>query len=281
VRKPLDAAQRAAASGFHAVFSVDHLFPPGAPDRPGIEPFSLLSAVAARHAELGVGVLVTRAGFRPPGLLAKQAAALDHLSGGGAILGIGMGDHLVRAEHEMLGLPFPDAAERAARLEETALALRALVAGTTWPGGEHVPSLAGPLLPPGRPPVWLGGTGQKVIEAAGRSADGWNGWGLDGPGFAERARSLERVATDAGRDPADVLATWGGIVLVGEDRADLARLELERAAQGPAWTPWVGTVEDLRAFVEELRAAGCAWFICTAAGPDDRLELISTVLREA
>ncbi len=192
-----------------------------------------------------------------------------------------MGDHLVRAEHEMFGLPFPDADERAARLEETAQALRALFAGTPWRGGERVPRLAGPLLPPGRPPVWLGGTGQRVVEAAGRSADGWNGWGLDGPGFAERTRILERVASDAGRDPSEVVATWGGILLVGEDREDLARLEQERAAQGPAWTPWVGTVSDLRAFVEELRTAGCAWFICTAAGPDDRLELIAEVLREA
>jgi alkanesulfonate monooxygenase SsuD/methylene tetrahydromethanopterin reductase-like flavin-dependent oxidoreductase (luciferase family) len=278
---PLTAARRAAEAGFEAVFSVDHLFPPGFPDRPGVEPFSLLSAVAVRNPGLGVGVLVTRAGFRPPGLLAKQASALEHLSDGRAILGIGMGDHLVRAEHEALGLPFPAATERAARLEETARAMRSLFAGRPWSGGDQVPPLEGPLLPPGGPDVWLGGTSSAVVEAAARSADGWNGWGLDADGFAERTATLGRLAVDAGRDPAHVVATWGGIVLVGEDQRDLELLVEERGARGPAWTPWTGTVDDLRRFVRRLADAGCAWFICTAAGPDDRLELIGRTLREA
>ena len=79
-------------AGYDGVFAPDHLFPPGAPGGPALEPFAVLAAVAALHPDLHVGTLVTRASLRPAGLLAKQAAALDQMSGGQAILGLGAGD---------------------------------------------------------------------------------------------------------------------------------------------------------------------------------------------
>ena len=148
--KPLASARRAAAAGYDAVFASDHLFPPGAPNRPSLEPYTLLAAVATSEPGLGVGVLVTRAGFRPPGMLAKQAAALDTVTGGRAVLGLGAGDANGRAEHAALGLDYPPFPERVALLEETVLALRALFAGRPWPGGRLTPELTGPLLPPGQ-----------------------------------------------------------------------------------------------------------------------------------
>jgi alkanesulfonate monooxygenase SsuD/methylene tetrahydromethanopterin reductase-like flavin-dependent oxidoreductase (luciferase family) len=280
VERPLAAARRAAELGFDAVFSVDHLFPPGLPERPSLEAFAVLSAVAASNQGLGVGVLVARAGVRPVGLLAKQAAALDELSGGRAILGLGAGDALVREEHQTLGLRFPGAAERVALLEETALATRSLFAGKPWTGGERVPAIDGPLLPPGRPPVWIGGTSARVVGAAARAADGWNGWNLDAEGFATRAAALREAAAAAGRDPAEITPTWGGIMLVGEDGDDLARLAAARDAVGPAWEAWRGTAEDLRAFGDKLRADGCGWFVCAVAGSDDRAEIVARALRD-
>jgi alkanesulfonate monooxygenase SsuD/methylene tetrahydromethanopterin reductase-like flavin-dependent oxidoreductase (luciferase family) len=280
VERPLTAARRAAELGFHGVFSVDHLFPPGFPKRPSLEAFAILSAIAVSNPGLGVGVLVARAGVRPVGLLAKQAAALDQLSGGRAILGLGAGDALVRAEHETLGLPFRPAHERVALLEETALATRRLFAGEPWPGGDRVPAIEGPLLPPGRPNVWVGGTSEGVVRAAARAANAWNGWNLDAEGFAARAAALAEAATEAGRDPAEVVPTWGGIVLVGEDDHDLAALAEARDAVGPAWQAWRGTADELRAFADRLRAHGCAWFVCAVAGSDDRAEIVARALRE-
>lgn len=279
ISAPLEAARHAADAGADAVFAVDHLFPPGMPERPSFEPFSLLSAVAAAEPRLGVGLLVTRAGVRPPGLIAKQTSMLHDLSGGRAVLGIGMGDALVRPEHETLGLPYPSADVRVARLEETAAAVRSLFAGRGWPGGEHVPPLRGPLLPPSDPPVWLGGIGERVVRAAARAADAWNGWGLDADGFDERVRLLRDAAVQEGRDPDDVPPTWGGIVLVGRDRDELARLEEERAARGVAWNPWRGTLEELRVFLARLRAAGATWMVVMPAGPEDRVDLIADTLR--
>ena len=157
VARPLAAAARAAVAGFDGVFAPDHLFPPGAPGRPALEPFSVLAAVAALHPELRVGTLVTRASLRPAGLLAKQAAGLDQMSVGRAILGLGAGDSVSMPEHQAFGIPFAPMAERVAILEETICALRALFGGEPWPGGAHVPAIAGPLLPPGDPEIWVGG----------------------------------------------------------------------------------------------------------------------------
>lgn len=276
---PSRAADRASEAGADAVFAVDHLFPPGHPDRPSFEPFSLLSAVAASRPEIGVGVLVARVGMRPTGLLAKQASSLHAMSGGRSVLGLGMGDALVRPEHETFDLPFGAAADRAALAESTASALRALFAGRPWPGDDRVAALEGPLRPPGGPPVWLGGTTPRIVSAAARAADGWNGWALDADAFDERVGWLRRAAVEAGRDPSEVVPTWGGIVLVGRDRDDLARLEQARAASGVAWDPWRGTVDDLARFAARLREAGAAWMVCLPAGPDDRTDLIARTLR--
>lgn len=278
VAAPLEAASRAARVGAAAVFAVDHLFPPGHPDKASFEPFGLLAAAAAANPLLGVGTLVARVGVRPPGLLAKQASSLSEIAGGEAVLGLGMGDHLVRAEHETLGLPFPPPDDRAALAASTAEAMRSLFRGEPWPGDERVPALPGPLLPPGGPRVWLGGTGRRIVEAAARAADGWNGWGLDADGFEDRVRSLRRSVSEAGRDPDEVTPTWGGIVLVGRDRAELGVLDQERSARGVAWDPWRGTVDDLRRFADRLERAGATWMVCLPAGPDDRTELIARTL---
>ena len=99
--RPLAVAARAEELGFDGVFSPDHLFPPvfyppSGPGRPALESFTVLAAVSARHPTLHVGTLVARVTLRAPGLLAKQAAALDHMSGGRAILALGTGDRASR-----------------------------------------------------------------------------------------------------------------------------------------------------------------------------------------
>jgi alkanesulfonate monooxygenase SsuD/methylene tetrahydromethanopterin reductase-like flavin-dependent oxidoreductase (luciferase family) len=277
--KPMASAGRAAAAGFDAVFASDHLFPPGAPDRPSLEPYTLLAAIGAANPGLGVGVLVTRAGFRPVGMLAKQAAALDQVTGGRAVLGLGVGDANGRAEHAALGLDYPPFPERLALLEETVLALRALFAGRPWQGGRRIPALAGPLLPPGSPPVWVGGTKEAAIGVAARAANGWNAWGLDAETFVARAGELAGLATGAGRDPAEVPPTWGGIMLVGRDANELATLEAERAGKGLGMDIWRGTADDLRRFRDRVESVGATWLIAVAAGPADRSELVAATLR--
>ena len=274
--KPLGVATRARELGIDGVFAPDHLFPPvfyppSGPERPALEVFAVLSAVAAREPGLHVGTLVTRVSLRAPGILAKQAAALDAMSCGRAILGLGTGDRASAEEHERFGFPYPPAAERVAALEETAEALHALFRGRTWAGGTYVPALRGPLLPPGEPSIWVGGLSDAVLAVAARVADAWNGWGLDAEAFAARAIALRELAGGRAVSP-----TWAGIALVGEDRDDLDRLLAQRAERGlPLDGVWAGTAGQWGRFTDDLREAGATWCVVLPAGPPDRLDVIA------
>ena len=228
-RKPLAVAGRAAAAGYEAVFVYDHLFPPGGPERPSVEPFTLLAAAAAANPGLGVGVLVSRAGYRPLGILAKETSGLAHLAGGDAVLGLGLGDKFGRAEHEVAGLPFPPIEERTVLLEETALATRALFAGEPWPGGSMTPALRGPLLPP----ATAGGVARGNVRA-GRARGRPDRRRVERLGDANRrvppaVRAARRLGAGGGPRPR------GGAADVGRDRpgrSGCRRAGLARGAQG-------------------------------------------------
>jgi alkanesulfonate monooxygenase SsuD/methylene tetrahydromethanopterin reductase-like flavin-dependent oxidoreductase (luciferase family) len=275
--KVLAAARECEALGFDGVFAFDHFFPPGAPpDRPSLEAFATLAAVAAVTDRVRLGTLVTRAGIRPPGLLAKSASWLDAASGGRFVLGIGTGDPIDRPEHEAYGIPMLGKADRRALLEETVTALKAVFGGQAYGGGSHVPPLRGPLLPApaqeGGPPVWIGAQADPVVRLAGRVADGWNGWGLDAAAFAAKAGLLGEAAEEAGRTAE---ATWAGIVLVGEDEKETAELLERRRSRGLDDEAWAGTAEQLSAFLHDLAAAGATWAVFVPAGPADRRALIA------
>jgi alkanesulfonate monooxygenase SsuD/methylene tetrahydromethanopterin reductase-like flavin-dependent oxidoreductase (luciferase family) len=278
--RPLDLAARAAALGLDGVFSPDHLLPPAlspasGADRPSLEAFTVLAAVAARHPSLHVGTLVARVTLRSPGLLAKQASMLDEMTGGRGILGLGAGDRASIPEHERFGFPFPPVRRRLQLLEETVVALRALFAGDAWRGGAAVPAMDGPILPGGSPEIWVGGLSEDVLAVAARVADAWNGWGLDAKGFDLKVRRLRELSDGRG-----VRATWGGIALVGEDREDLQRLIARRQQRGLSTEGvWTGTAAELRSFVDGLGDIGADWFIALPAGPADRIDVVAGALK--
>src|SRR5437667_1832689 len=83
----LDAARAAEAAGFDRVLLPDHL----AYGSPQLEAWTAMAALAASTTRVGLGFSVLSATFRPPGLLAKMADALDHISGGRLALGLGAG----------------------------------------------------------------------------------------------------------------------------------------------------------------------------------------------
>jgi alkanesulfonate monooxygenase SsuD/methylene tetrahydromethanopterin reductase-like flavin-dependent oxidoreductase (luciferase family) len=263
--------------GYDGVFAFDHLMPlDSSADGPAFEAFATLAAVGAATRRISVGTLVARASLRPVGLLAKLAASLDGISGGRLILTVGTGDARSRREHEAFGLPYLPLEERRAHLGETVSALRALLAGGPWPGGDAVGPIDGPVLPappgPG-PTLWVGGLSDQVVRIAATGADGWNGWGLDPDGFARRAALLRDVADGAGRS---VEPTWANVALVGSDRRDTDRLLAERRAKGTSMRDvWVGDVEALRGRLDALHAHGATWAILLLAGPRDRMQLVA------
>lgn len=275
--KVLDAAREAEDLGFDGAFVFDHFFPPGAPrDRPALEAFTTLAAVATVTERIAVGTLVTRVSLRPAGMLAKLGAWLDASSEARLVLGMGTGDPIDRPEHDAYGMPMLGRTERRAQLEETVVAIKALWRGDRYEGGRFVPALQGPVLPaparPEGPPVWLGGQADEVVRIAGRSADGWNGWGLDPEAFRTKADLLSEVAAGVGRE---VEATWAGIVLAGADPAETRELAERRRARGLDDEAWTGTTEELTAYFRELEDAGATWAVLVPAGPADRRALIA------
>ena len=278
VQKVLAAARSSEELGYDGLFAFDHFFPPGGPaDRPALEVFTTLGAVAATTTRVAVGTLVTRAILRPAGMLAKIASTLDLISSGRMILGIGTGDPIDLPEHHAFGFHDLSVEDRRIHLEEMVTAIKSLFRGEPYEGGRLIPALEGPLVPPpvsaGGPPIWLGGQAVAVVRIAGRAADGWNGWGNDPERFRAKAEILAEEAARAGRKAE---ATWAGIVLVGEDEGDVRRMIESRHRKGMTdGVAWAGPVEK---FVEHLRAladAGATWAIMVLAGPAGRRELIA------
>jgi probable F420-dependent oxidoreductase len=177
-----DFAQAVEELGFSHLLVYDHVL--GAdPDRPGgwsgpynmdtpfHEPFVLFGHLAAvtRTLELVTGVIILPQ--RQTALVAKQAAAVDVLSGGRLRLGVGTGWNAV--EYEALGEDFTN---RGRRQEEQIELLRELWAkhSTSFEGRWHKVTKAGINPRPTRPiPIWLGGNADPVLERAAKLADGW------------------------------------------------------------------------------------------------------------
>src|SRR6266542_3294963 len=166
----LEALEDGRRLGYAGGFVFDHLWPLGQPQRPALECWTLLAGLAGRLSAIEpggagafrLGTLVTRAGLRPPALLAHMARTVTSVAGAPPILGIGMGDAGNRPENEAFGIRYhSDPTKRAAELVRAIDAVR------------------GPLAGQPTPPIWVGGTSRRAHGLAGRAADAWNAWGLD------------------------------------------------------------------------------------------------------
>jgi alkanesulfonate monooxygenase SsuD/methylene tetrahydromethanopterin reductase-like flavin-dependent oxidoreductase (luciferase family) len=236
-------ARAADAAGVDGVFAYDHVFRLGRDGarRPALEMSAVLGLVAAETTRVGIGTLVARATLRPAATLVSILDAAHRLSGGRLVAGIGSGDAESRPEHEAYGIPFPPLVERVARLEEAVLAAR--------DRGY---------------PVWIGGQHPRVLDVAGRVADGWNRWGADAADFAGELVQVQAAAAAAGR-PAPV-ATWGGIVLLAPtDAAADARAEALDAGPHVVVGSPARVAERLRDRVE----AGARWLVLAPLDASD------------
>jgi probable F420-dependent oxidoreductase len=192
------------------------------------EPFVLFGYLAAATRRLGLATGIVILPQRQTALVAKQAAAVDVLSGGRLRLGVAVGWNPV--EYEALGEDFH---VRGKRIEEQVEVLRALWTKdlVTFAGREHRITEAGiNPLPAQRPiPIWMGGHSEVVMRRAARLSDGWIWSGNIRPDAAAQATvdKVHQLVKAAGRDP----ATFGI-----EGRVTVARLEPDRwASEIAAW----------------------------------------------
>ena len=298
-------AELAESSGFSQAWVSDHFWLDmgrygGLVGRQGTpECWTTLSALAVRTSRVRLGTLVLATGFRPPTLLAKMAATLDQLSGGRLDLGLGAGWN--EAEFVENGLPFPGPGERLAMLEEALGVLRALLTDAERPGSfsgryyraERAPVIPGSVQRP-RPPLWVGGKGDRLLGVVARAADGWNVvWSITPDAYRERLGVLEAACGRAGRDPGEVRRSLGLNTLVGTDADDLAG----RWRRLQAWTPggildgvelrhWaegrlVGTPNEVLAQLRGWEGLGVEQVVCNFSGlafgmfEDEQLNLVA------
>lgn len=217
-------------SGFDSLWVGDHLLyrGDGRPERGPWDCWTTLAALAAATERVQLGPLVAATAFRPPGLLARAAAAVDEVSGGRLVLGLGAGWN--EAEFAAFDLPYD---RRVSRFEEAFEIVRRLLAGerVTVEGRFHTVRDAVLLPPPARrPPLMLGANGPRMLAIGLPHVDVWNTWfdefGNRAEGFATRNAAIDEAAERAGRDPQEVERSACLLVQVaggrGERRADPA-----------------------------------------------------------
>jgi probable F420-dependent oxidoreductase len=220
-RAIIEFARTAEDLGYNHILAFDHVL--GAAPRPGWrgpysaehafhEPLVLFAYLAAvtRRIELTTGIIILPQ--RQTALVAKQAAALDVISGGRLRLGVGLGWNDV--EYEALGMNFRT---RGRRVEEQIAVMRSLWTQqvVTFEGRWHRITQAGiNPLPVQRPiPLWMGGHAEPAIRRAARLADGWMAGGTLRTPYAQGAppnletyqaivTKLHESLRKAGRDPA-------------------------------------------------------------------------------
>jgi alkanesulfonate monooxygenase SsuD/methylene tetrahydromethanopterin reductase-like flavin-dependent oxidoreductase (luciferase family) len=234
-RALLDAAVAIDDAGFDSIWCSDHLLAATGNVRdPCFEAWTTLAAIAASTRRATVGLLVGAVGLRNPGLVAKQAATLDHVSGGRFVLGLGSG--WLEREYVAHGYTWePSARARVEQLAEAIVAVRALLAGDEVDGGgtyyrfERAQQAPRPLQ--SRIPLLVGGEGRlRTLRVVAEHADMWNARG-DVANLRDADEALAGHCAAVGRDPATIERLTNRWVVARPTRADAER-ELSASLAG-------------------------------------------------
>jgi probable F420-dependent oxidoreductase len=263
-------ARAAEEAGFESLWTVEHVvvpvgyrsrYPyaesgrmPGPENAPIPDPLIWLAfaAAATKRIRLATGILILPQ--RHPVYVAKELASLDQLSGGRAILGVGIG--WLREEFDVVGVPFE---ERAARTEEAVAALRAL-----WKPGPQsfdgkffrfAPLESNPKpVQPGGVPIVIGGSTPPAARRAARIGDGYFPVGADEAKLRALLAELRGECARIGRDPEAIEITTG----FGRTDLDAVRrardLGVARLLVAPPAFDPEGVRRGLEAFANEVIA---------------------------
>lgn len=169
----LGAARLAEDSGLDSVWVFDNLWGVPHRDRPVLEAWTALAAVAASTKTITVGSLVLRTTLRNRRVLLSMAGTMEMIAPGRVVVGLGIGDNRTADEQLAYGLEYPPPAERAAELERHLDLFRAELPGV---------------------PVWVGGASHWVMDLIPK-ADGWNYWGSV-EDFEKRLRRARAAGPD-------------------------------------------------------------------------------------
>jgi alkanesulfonate monooxygenase SsuD/methylene tetrahydromethanopterin reductase-like flavin-dependent oxidoreductase (luciferase family) len=276
--------------GVGSLFRSDHYLPlDGHEDRPVLDAWGTLCALAATTTTLRLGTLVSPATFRHPANVAKLAATADQISGGRVALGLGAGWH--EREHQAFGFPFASTRERMDVFAEQLEIVRGLwgAEGSLRFEGRHY--RVGPVDPqpkPQAPRLIVGGSaGPRSAALAARFADEYNTVFASPDECRRRRAAVEQAWRDAGRSDLRFSVMTGAVL--GRDRGEVA--ERARAIgerlDTPGFAPpeqWItGTPDEAAEQLRRLAEAGVDRVMLQLLLHDDvaQIELIGRDLTAA
>jgi F420-dependent oxidoreductase-like protein len=224
--------QRIAAAvedlGFAGLFRSDHYTNANPPDKDSLELWVSLTWLASHTRRIEFGPLVSPVSFRHPTLTARMAVAVDDLSQGRLVLGVGAGWQ--DREHANYGWDLLDPKKRFDRLEEGLQVITQLLRSDQPVSyqGEYFHLQDAIILPHptriGGPPVLIGGNGvNRTLSLAARYADEWNAVYIPAEKFSELNARLDVLLEQQKRKPADVRRSLMTGCVFGKDAADVQR----------------------------------------------------------
>jgi probable F420-dependent oxidoreductase len=263
LRRLLEYAELAEDLGFGALSANDHLLFP----RPWLDGPTALAAVLAVAERIALATTVALPTVRGPVALAKSLAAIDLLSGGRLIVGVGPGSSA--RDYAAVGIPFE---ERWQRLDEAVHTLRALWHRDGAPFRGQFYSTEGVTLEPyptqqPSPPLWIGSWGSEAgLRRVARLGDGWlaSAYNTTPEAFAGARERLAEHLRLFGKDPnrfPNAIATM--FFYVTEDGATAERIirdilspALGRQEGELRWRLLVGPAEECAQKLAAYQAAG-------------------------
>jgi F420-dependent oxidoreductase-like protein len=264
------------ALGFESLWRSDHFMSLVDSNRESLETWVALTLTAAETTRLRFGPLVCPITFRHPSLLARMAAAVDALSGGRLVLGVGAGWN--DQEHRAFGLPFPPLKERMDRLEEGLEVIMRLLGDepAQFAGRYYQIEGANPRPKPAqrpRIPILIGTTSERrMLRIVARYADEWDVPGTITPAaYRAKSQRLAAYCRDINRDPREIRHCVSTAFLIGRNERELrSRIEsmqllmphltrldaagVRAALQKEEWL--IGTPEEIIAALQALADEG-------------------------
>jgi F420-dependent oxidoreductase-like protein len=227
--------QAAERLGYDSVWLDDHFYGVVTPPwDDSLECWTLMAALARETSTLRFGTLVACNGYRPPALVAKMAASVDHISGGRLEFGLGAGWY--EQEFGAYGYEFPSVGTRLAQLDEALhLCRRMWTEEKASFSGRHYQVREAwcnpkPLKKP-YPPIMIGGGGEKkLLRIVATHADRWN-FGGSVEEFQQKLPLLAAHCRAVGRDFNRIEKSWFGNILIEPDESSLRARLAKRAAR--------------------------------------------------